>query len=177
MNNIILIGFMGSGKTSVGKRLAKRRKAVFLDTDQMIEEKYQTTIADIFNKHGESYFRLLETAMLEQILTMNPPIVLSVGGGLAVQPENFEYLKKIGKIFYLRSSKETLIKRLKNDKTRPLLQGGSLEDKISELMAKRENIYEEIADTAIDTDGLSFKKIMDKIERGGEIEDSGNQWA
>lgn len=171
MDNIILIGFMGSGKTSVGKRLAQQRNAVFLDTDHMIEEKYQTTIADIFKKHGEAYFRLLETSMLEQIVTMESPLVLSVGGGLAVQPENFEYLKKIGKILYLRASKETLIKRLKGDRIRPLLQGNDLEARISQLMAERGNIYEQIANNSIDTDDLNFEQIIDKIERGGGIED------
>lgn len=163
MDNIILIGFMGSGKTSLGKQLARARKCCFYDTDHMIEQKYNKTISQIFKEQGEEYFRLLETAMLEQLLSKNECFVLSVGGGLPIRPENHEYLKKIGKIIYLNPSKEVLIGRLRGDKNRPLLKGNDLEKKIDLLMNERKEVYETLANQIIDTDGMSFEEIISQI--------------
>lgn len=176
MDNIILIGFMGSGKTSVGMRLASARECSFFDTDQMIEQKYNKAISEIFKEHGEEYFRLLETAMLEQLLSKRECFVLSVGGGLPIRPENHEYLKKIGKIIYLNPSKEILIERLRGDKNRPLLKGEDLEEKIESLMNKRKEVYEQLADQVVHTDGMSFEKIINQINEVTRNEDSGNEW-
>lgn len=163
MDNIVLIGFMGSGKTSVGLRLASARGCTFFDTDQMIEEKYQKTISQIFLEYGEEYFRLLETATLEQLSEKKEVFVLSVGGGLPIRPENKEYLRKIGSVVYLSASKETLMKRLQSDQSRPLLKGGNLEEKIETLMKERKEIYERLANKVIKTDGMSFDKIIEQI--------------
>lgn len=174
MNNIILIGFMGSGKTSVGEKLAEKLDVRFADTDAIIEEKYKTSISAIFAEHGEPYFRLLETAVLEEMANDSEAFVLSVGGGLPVQPENHACMKRIGMTVYLKTKKETLIERLKGDTTRPLLQGGELEARVESLMKDREHIYEAVSDISVDTDGKTLGQIADEIiemaaEKGAEL--------
>ncbi|SCP98078.1 shikimate kinase [Anaerobium acetethylicum] len=163
MNNIILIGFMGSGKTSVGEKLADQLGIRFVDTDEVIEKKYERSISSIFAEHGEPYFRLLETAVLEELSGDSEPFVMSAGGGLPVQDKNHEYLKKIGTTVYLKAKKETLVERLEGDRTRPLLQGGALEERIEALMKEREHIYEAVADLSVETDGRETEKIAEEI--------------
>lgn len=162
MENVVLIGFMGSGKTSCGKAYANMISACFKDTDEMIEIQQQMSVSDIFEKYGEPYFRQLETKLVESIIGSNVG-VLSVGGGLAVTSGNDKLLKQIGKVIYLKASKETLVKRLEKDTTRPLLATGNLEEKISNLMAVREDVYMSVADIVIDTDGLSVDEVAKKI--------------
>lgn len=156
MANIVLIGFMGAGKTTYGKWLAKQKNMVFLDTDEMIVEKKGMSINDIFSKYGEAYFRDLETKVLREIIESGADnIVLSVGGGLPVREENRRLMKSIGNVIYLKASIDTLCERLARDTTRPLLKGGDLRDKITGLMEKRQAIYEEAATRIIETDNCS----------------------
>ena len=162
MNNVILIGFMGSGKTSCGKAYSKLAGTGFSDTDEMIEEQQKMSISDIFEKYGEAYFRKLETELVKS-LEGREIGVLSVGGGLAVTPGNGDLLKKIGKVVYLKATKECLVKRLESDTTRPLLAGGNLEEKIANLMALREDAYMSAADIVINTEGLSVDEVAKKI--------------
>ena len=168
MNHIILIGFMGSGKSSVGKKLAKNMKLEFVDTDKMIEEKSHMLISEIFAEYGEEYFRSLETLTLRQLLDCGQRLVISVGGGLPVQPQNREYLKKLGCVVYLKAATHTLTERLKGDKSRPLLAEDpkeSLSEKIERLKSGREEIYKEVADVEITTDNKGFRKIIEEIKR------------
>lgn len=161
--NIILIGFMGSGKTSVGRRLAKKSGMEFLDTDWEIEKEQQCKISEIFNKQGEAAFRDMETDLLKRLLNRQNNAVISVGGGLPVQEQNQEYLKKLGTVIYLKASEESLWNRLKNDTTRPLLQGGNGREKIHKLMEQREAIYEKTADRIIETDGFDPDGVAEVI--------------
>lgn len=163
MANIILIGFMGAGKTTLGIKLAKRLQVPFVDTDQRIEQEQQRPISDIFAKEGEAFFRNLETQQLDVLWEEVKDSVISVGGGLPVQPVNYPLLKKIGTTVYLKASKETLVERLEGDSTRPLLQGGQLEQKIADLMAAREPIYERVADVVVETDGKTIEDVMEEI--------------
>lgn len=168
MNHIILIGFMGSGKTSVGRKLAKEMKLSFVDTDNMIEEQSHMKISDIFAQHGEAYFRGLETLTLRQLLDSEKRLVISVGGGLPVQPQNREYLKQLGKVVYLKAETGTLVQRLKGDTTRPLLAadpGETLEQKIDRLKADREEIYKSTADFEVKTDNKGFRRIIEEIKK------------
>ena len=168
MNHIILIGFMGSGKTSVGKKLAKNRKLEFVDTDKMIEEQSHMKVSEIFAEYGEEYFRNLETLTLRQLLDCEKSLVISVGGGLPVQPQNREYLKMLVSVIYLKASTRTLTERLKGDTSRPLLaedSGESLSEKIDRLKSGREDIYREVADFEITTDNKGFRKIIEEINR------------
>lgn len=170
MNNIILIGFMGCGKSTFGKWLANKQNMMFVDTDKYIEQQQGISVSEIFETHGEEYFRNLETQLLCDFLGMNGEdkridrtAVIAVGGGLAVREENRKLLSKLGKIVYLDTSIEELVKRLENDTTRPLLKGGSLIDKISTLMDARRDIYEDVADIIVETDGRSMYELYEGL--------------
>ena len=116
-NNIILIGFMGSGKTTFGKWIAANKKMEFVDTDELIEKENGITISDIFASKGEVYFRNLETDMLNKLLERDTQnCVISVGGGLPVKEENRELLSQLGTVVYLWADADELVKRLSGDK-------------------------------------------------------------
>jgi 3-dehydroquinate dehydratase-2 len=167
--NIILIGFMGSGKTTLGLKLSYRMKMPVEDTDKLIEQREGKTISDIFKDEGEEYFRDKETELLEEISTRSYARIISVGGGTPVKRENRELLKKCGTVVYLRVKPETVYERLKNDTTRPLLACDDPLSRIRELLDSRSGAYEESADIIVDVDDKSneeiLKKIMDGIKR------------
>lgn len=164
MNHIILIGFMGAGKTSVGEALAADMQLAFADTDERIEAQQQKKINDIFAQHGEAYFRDLETDMLHRLQKEEQRLVISVGGGLPVRPENRELLRKLGTVVYLRAEADTLVERLQGDTTRPKLAGGDLREKIETLMRAREACYLEAAQFLVDTDKKSIGDTVKEIE-------------
>ena len=164
MKHIILIGFMGSGKTSLGSRLAKAMKRSFVDTDERIVKESGMTVEEIFRQEGEAGFRRRETESLRNLLKESEPAVISVGGGLPVQPENHLLLQKLGTVIYLQTSLETLKQRLAGSTGRPLLKGQDLEARIRELMDQREEIYQEVADLFVDTDGKTFRELISEIE-------------
>lgn len=163
MPNIILIGFMGAGKTTLGIGLAKELNLPFTDTDQLIEKEQKRAISDIFANEGEAYFRGLETQQLKKLIETAAGVI-SVGGGLPVQEVNHPLLKALGTTIYLKAKKETLVKRLRGSTGRPLLQGGSLEEKISGLMQAREAIYEQVADITIETDGRTPEEVIELLK-------------
>jgi len=140
--NIVLIGFMGSGKTTVGKILAKELNAYFADSDQMIEEKEGMTIPDIFEKFGEAYFRELEEATIRSILK-GDNIVVSTGGGAVLNKKLFEYIKSNAKVIHLESSIDSLWNRIKNCTNRPLLYSDNPRRRMEELYKERLPIYQE----------------------------------
>ena len=164
MSNTILIGFMGSGKSSVGRRLSYRQKKTFIDTDAFIEKEEKRKIATIFEMDGEAYFRLLEPIFLKNLLLDNEEHIIAVGGGLPITPGNPELLKQLGKIIYLKVQPETIIKRLHKDTKRPLLQGDNPIEKIVTLMKKREPIYEKLADKVVEVDNKKFSEIIREIQ-------------
>lgn len=165
LKNIILIGFMGAGKTTFGTWLAKKREYQFLDTDEMIEKEQGISISEIFEQFGEEAFRDMETALIQKLITENTDsCIISVGGGLPVREENRRLLQDLGTVIYLRASVETLCERLEGDTTRPLLKGGSLRTKIVSLMEKREALYEDAANRIIDTDGCTYEDVERKVE-------------
>lgn len=163
MTNMILIGFMGAGKTTVGLQLSKKLNLPFLDTDQRIEEEQKRAISDIFANEGEAYFRSLETKQLEKLIQEINGSVISVGGGLPVQKVNHDLLKKLGTTVYLKAKKDTLIQRLQGDTSRPLLQGGELEERIENLMNAREAIYEQVADVVVETDEKTLENVIAEL--------------
>ena len=138
--NIILIGFMGAGKTSVGRKLANRLGYFFLDTDQQIEKQQSCTIEEIFRYAGESAFRDLETKLLENLQNVHNTI-LSTGGGMFLRSENQEILKGIGKTVYLQVDRETLKQRLQCDQHRPLLQQPNWQENVNQMLQQREPVY------------------------------------
>lgn len=161
--NIVLIGFMASGKTSVGKLLAERLGYKFLDTDSLIENKAGAPISLIFESKGEEYFRDMESGILQDILSDTKDGVISTGGGLPMGPKNRDALKKLGKIVYLKGSQETLVQRLSKDTTRPLLKGEDINKRVAQLLKERSHIYEELANQIILIDGKSISEIVEEI--------------
>lgn len=163
MSNIILIGFMGCGKTTFGKWIARNKQMDFLDTDEYIVQREQTSINEIFAQKGEPYFRNLETEVIKELTGKLENTVISVGGGLPIKQENRELLKKLGTVVYLRTSEGELVRRLEHDTTRPLLAGGNVKEKIAALMEARQDYYLSAADVIADTDGGNFEKMYQKI--------------
>lgn len=163
--NIVLIGFMGCGKTSVGMKLSYRLRTPVLDTDKLIEKRENRSIKDIFRDSGESYFREVETKLIRELIDSPYRNIYSVGGGTPVREENWELLKRLGTVFYLRIRPENVYQRLKNDTTRPLLQCDDPVGRICALMGEREMAYEACADYIIDVDGLSIEDIVNEIEK------------
>ncbi len=163
-NNIILIGFMGAGKTTIGKKLAKELGKAFIDTDEVIEKKEKKSVSQIFKEEGEQYFRQLEHNLLKQLFLEEKSYIISVGGGLPIQENNKEILKQLGKCIYLQTSKETIWDRLKNDTTRPLLQGENPIKQIESLMKARASIYENISQHKIITDDKDIKEVTEEIK-------------
>lgn len=163
--NYVLIGFMGAGKTTVGKSLAKRLGADFQDTDAWIERETGLTVSAIFQEFGEEHFRLLETALVRKLSVSLQNTVLSVGGGLPIKKENHFYLKNIGTVVYLEVSKETVMKRLSKDTTRPLLAGepSEVSDRIKRLLQERGPVYTALADRVIAVDAFSVEEIVEQI--------------
>lgn len=165
MDNIILIGFMGSGKSAVGIKLSYRLRHAMEDTDKLIEKEEGRTISEIFATDGEAYFRNLETECLKKLIQTANQKIISVGGGLPIREENHALLKKLGTVVYLRAKAETIYERVKHDTSRPLLQGDDPKGKIQTLMAQRAGIYEKASDIIIDVDDKDFDTIIDEIVR------------
>jgi shikimate kinase len=138
--NIILIGFMGAGKTTVGRKLANRLGYFFLDTDQQIEKQQGCTIEEIFRYAGEATFRDLETKLLGNLQNVHNTI-LSTGGGMFLRSENQVFLKGIGKTVYLQVDRETLEQRLQCDLNRPLLQKPNWQENVNQMLQQREPAY------------------------------------
>ena len=162
-DNIVLTGFMGSGKTTVGKLLSERYGYTFIDTDQYIEEKCGCTITELFSKKGEAYFRQLETDTLKELNASLNHAVLSTGGGLPLREENAAELATLGTVIYLQITPEEVISRLSGDNTRPLLSGDDPEQKVRDLLTYRTPLYERAADLTIPATGQSPEYIAEEI--------------
>jgi shikimate kinase len=143
--NVYLIGPMGSGKTTIGQRLAKKLNLEFLDNDHKLEEQTGASVNLIFDLEGEQGFRKRETAMLEK-LTARKNVLLATGGGAILDRKNHQLLRDSGLVIYLRTSVSQQIRRLSRDKTRPLLQSGDREEKLARLAKERNPLYEQLAD-------------------------------
>lgn len=163
MDHIILIGFMGSGKTSVGKQLAKTLGLPFIDLDQLIAKKAGMEITEIFERFGETRFREMETECLKELSLNGERKVISVGGGLPVRPENQQYLKEMGTVVLLEASVQTLLGRLQYDSTRPMLKGGELKRKIETLQEQRKAEYERVSEISVTTDNRSLSEVVEEI--------------
>ena len=162
--NIILTGYMGCGKTTVGKSLANKLNYNFIDTDEYIESTMKMSISEIFKKYGEQFFREYETECLIQLASKLGNCVISTGGGVPVKVCNREILKNMGRIYYLKADADTIYARVKYDKKRPLLQCDNPYEKIKSMLEQREEFYREAADEVICVDGLSVKDIVSAFD-------------
>jgi len=157
-DNIVLVGYMAAGKTTIGNALAEKTGRILIDTDQMIEKEQGKKISQIFAESGEQAFRDMETELLERLSKNTANAIISTGGGIVLRKENAKLLKKMGKVFYLKCSPEETFKRVKNDTTRPLLSSESevaLREKIETMTEKRMPYYENASDAVISTDAIS----------------------
>lgn len=162
MQNLILIGPMGSGKTTVGKQLAKRLRMDFVDSDHMIEDRCGVSISTIFDIEGEEGFRKRETKMLEELCDRSG-IVLATGGGAITVEENRILLRKSGFVVYLKTSIETQLARTQKNQNRPLLENVNAEKKLSELMEERGVLYEQEADLVVTSGERVVSKVVDEV--------------
>lgn len=163
---ITLTGFMGCGKSSVGRRLSTLLSCPFIDLDDYIEESQGRSIPDIFAEEGEEGFRRIECSCLEAILTQeHDMLVLALGGGAVTFPASAALVREHSRCIYLEASKETLISHLQGRTGRPLLEGEPLEKRIDTLMLRRRSIYEAAADHTVCTDGLTPIGVARKIKK------------
>ena len=162
--NIVLIGFMGSGKTTLGLKLSYLLRMPVEDTDKLIERQEGRSITQIFADDGESYFRELETELLRKCGEQKYERILSVGGGTPVNPVNRPLLHQCGTVVYLRVSPEVVYERLKNDTTRPLLQCEDPLTRIRELLEIRDKIYAECADIILDVDNRHSDELAEELQ-------------
>ena len=162
--NIVLIGFMGSGKTSVGEQLSQLLEMDYVDTDNLIIEKSDKTINEIFEIHGQDYFRRLEMETIKN-LEVYENTIISCGGGVVLNPDNIKSLRQSGTIVWLKASSEEIYRRISNDKTRPLLKDGFTVDHLDKVLKSRLIQYENSMDIEIDTDGRSIEEVCNEIIR------------
>lgn len=164
MKNIVLMGFMGAGKSTIGRKLAKTLNCEFIDTDEQIEKEQGRKISDIFAVDGEKAFRDMETELLKCLQDSEKNFVLSIGGGMPVREENRGLLRNLGTVVYLKTSKGEIIRRVSGDTNRPLLQGGALEEKVTNLMNAREQIYIDTAHVEVVTDEKSPEELVEILK-------------
>lgn len=161
--NIILTGFMGTGKTYTGRALARRLGTNFIDTDALIEKEAGIPISEIFEKFGETRFRELEREVVKRV-SAEKGMVIAVGGGAIVNPDNLAALKRNGLIINLTASPEVILSRVERNSDRPLLQVEDKVGKIKELLEKRAPYYEK-ADITVNTDGKTTEQVAEEILR------------
>lgn len=160
--NIVLIGLMGSGKSAIGRTIAKKLGRRFIDTDRFIERRYGKTVTELFDKEGEMQFRTLEKEVIKKI-SQYIGIVIATGGGAIKDPENFKYLKDCGWIIALYASPETLYKRIAGKRIRPLLLNQENPVKtLEEIFNDRKGMYAQ-ADFQVDTENKEINQIADEI--------------
>jgi shikimate kinase len=160
--NIVLIGFMGSGKTSIGRLVAHRLGFQFIDTDAIIVERAGMQVADIFARHGEDWFRDQESAALRSLGVLNRAVV-STGGGVVLRDENRTQLRELGFVAWLTANEDVLFERVSRNKKRPLLHTSDPRATIHELLTKRRPLYEETAQFTVDSSDLNHEAAADLL--------------
>ena len=169
MRNLILVGPMGAGKSTIGRLLAKELHLPFKDSDKEIEVRTGANIPWIFDKAGEPGFRDRETAMIVELCHENG-IVLATGGGAVMRPENRLALRNGGRVVYLHASIEQQVARTSRDRNRPLLRNANPEKILRDLLAIRDPLYREIADLVVETDERPPRMVvLDILERLAQL--------
>lgn len=167
-----LVGLPGSGKTTVGRQLARRLQLPFVDSDHEIETRIGCSIREFFEREGEERFRDIEEEVIDA-LTLAPAKVVSTGGGAVLRPANREHLNSRGRVVYLKSTPEELFRRLRHDSNRPLLQVADPLLKLKNLFVERDPLYREVAHFVLETGRPSVSTLVNMIvmqlELSGDI--------
>ena len=163
LNNIVLIGFMGSGKTTVGKLLARKFLLQFLDLDRRIAAQAKLDIREIIARGGESAFRALETRELRQTAQISHRRVIETGAGVVTQAANFDLLRSLGWVIYLHTEPDELFRRYSLDSARPMLKTPEASARFAKLFTEREPLYARTAHTVVKTTGQSPGKVADLL--------------
>jgi len=161
MANIILVGFMGTGKTAVGRKLSHILGYPLIDTDDLIEEEIGVSIPEIFNRFGEPFFREVESRVVERVSKLDAHVI-STGGGVVLREENLKNLRRNGIIFCLNATPEEIWRRVSSENHRPLLNVPDPMGRIRELLARRAPFYAK-ADFQVETTGRSIEEITEEI--------------
>lgn len=162
IDNVVLVGPMGAGKSTIGRLLATRLSFDFFDTDSVIEERTGADIPWIFDVEGEEGFRARETAVLAELVSEKASVI-ATGGGIVMRDENRELLRNAQAVVYLTASIDQLVERTCKDKKRPLLQVEDPRAKIIELINRRDPLYKEVSGYVVETDGRSPKFVVQHI--------------
>lgn len=160
--NLVLIGFRGSGKTSIGRKAAPRLGLRFVDTDRLVEEREGRSVADLFSLFGEARFREAEAAVIAALAGIDGCLV-AAGGGAPCGEGNRAVLSRLGRVVWLKASPATVLVRMRGG-VRPALTGLPAEEEVETLMRKRHDDYAALADAAIETDGKSRREVTDELE-------------
>ena len=160
--NLVLIGFMGTGKSTVSDYFHTAYNMDVIEMDQIIAQREGMSITEIFNRYGEEYFRDLETALLVEMQSRKG-VILSCGGGVPMRERNVVEMKKIGRVILLTADPQTILERLREDHSRPLLENNKNIDFVRSLMDSRRAKYESAADVIIHTDGKTVEEIGSEI--------------
>ena len=160
---IVLIGFMGAGKSSTGRALMSRTGLPLYDTDRTVAAHFRLPIAEIFLVHGEDAFRATESEALAQIPA--GPAIIVTGGGIVLRAENVRIMQECGTVVYLTADEETLFERVSRRATRPLLQTENPRVTVSELLRIREPLYRQAADVVVDTSELTHDGVAEAVLR------------
>jgi len=163
MNNIYLVGFMGCGKSAIGRVLSRMTYRRFMDTDAMIVEREGMEIPQIFEERGEAYFRSVETDVMKSLIHEKNRVI-SCGGGVAMRPENVDFMRQGGHVVLLMAKPETILKRVMHDQNRPLLKGRKNIQGITELMNARMPFYKKAAEYVVMTDNRTMEEIAAEIK-------------
>jgi shikimate kinase len=161
--SIVLIGFMGTGKSSIGRALARKTGLPRFDTDEIVARRFDLSIPEIFSQFGEEDFRDAETAALKQLSEPAAPAIIVTGGGIVLRPENVKMLRGLGRVVSLEADEETLFRRISRRATRPLLQTQNPRATMTELLRVRDPLYRAAADVRLDTSRLTYDEVTDAI--------------
>ena len=159
--NIIITGFMGTGKSVVAKELARKLKMEFIDMDRIVEERHGMSISNIFARYGERYFRAQENKLVKELF-QKENMVIATGGGTLLSSDNARILNQRGQIICLYADSQAIYNRVKRKNNRPLLNGENILDKINHLLKERKKIYDNIK-WKIDTTNFTIREVVDKI--------------
>lgn len=161
-NNIVIVGYMGTGKSTIAESIRRKTKMQMIDMDQEIVKREGRAISEIFESEGEEYFRDLETNLLKE-LQERDNIIVSCGGGIVLRDENIKEMKKVGTVVLLTVSPETIYRRVMNNKKRPLLNGKMNLEYIKNMMESRKAQYEKAAQVIVVGDGKTVRMISEEV--------------